>query len=161
MIIGTVVTTPIGRVLIEAADSGICSVRFLGRKKYYLRKFGAGDGRIKEYLEIAIRELEEYFKGKLRSFSVPLDSKGTDFQQKVWNELKKIPYGETISYSEMANRVGSPNACRAAGRACASNRIPIFIPCHRVINKDSNAGGFSGGANIKKILLKHERRSRF
>ena len=101
-------------------------------------------------------ELEEYFNCSRRSFDVPLDIRGTDFQKDVWNELLKIPFGRTVSYKYIARRLGDENAIRAVGRANGSNPIPIIIPCHRVISDDGTLGGYSGGLEIKRKLLKLE-----
>jgi methylated-DNA-[protein]-cysteine S-methyltransferase len=101
----------------------------------------------------AISELTAYFKGRLTEFRVRLDPEGTDFQKKAWSVLRKIPYGEVISYGEQAKRLKKPEALRAVGQANGKNPIPIIIPCHRVIAKDKSIGGYSGGIDIKKKLL--------
>ena len=94
--------------------------------------------------------------GKRKNFTIPLNPKGTPFQKKVWKELLKIPYGEVISYQELAKRVGNIKAQRAVGGANNKNPIPIFIPCHRVINKNNKLGGYALGLDIKKYLLELE-----
>ena len=101
-------------------------------------------------------ELVEYLNGKRKNFTIPLNPKGTPFQKKVWKELLKIPYGEVISYQELAKRVGNIKAQRAVGGANNKNPIPIFIPCHRVINKNNKLGGYALGLDIKKYLLELE-----
>jgi methylated-DNA-[protein]-cysteine S-methyltransferase len=99
-------------------------------------------------------ELDAYFRGKLRSFSVPLDpAEGTPFQRRVWHELIRIPYGETRSYAEVAAAVGNPRGARAVGLANKRNCIPIVIPCHRVIKSDGGLGGYDSGLDTKKALL--------
>ncbi|MEL7004742.1 MAG: methylated-DNA--[protein]-cysteine S-methyltransferase [Bacteroidota bacterium] len=103
-----------------------------------------------------ISELEEYFKGERTSFDVPIKIAGTEFQNKVWNELTKIPYGQTISYSELAFRLGDIKTIRAAASANGKNKLPIIVPCHRVIGKDGSLVGFSGGLDKKELLLKLE-----
>ena len=103
------------------------------------------------------KQINQYFAGNRQIFNVPLKPNGTDFQLSVWNVLKKIPYGKTISYQELAYRVGNKNASRAVGNANGKNPIPIIIPCHRVIRKNGKLGGFGGGINIKKKLLELER----
>jgi methylated-DNA-[protein]-cysteine S-methyltransferase len=105
-----------------------------------------------------IRQLRAYFAGELENFSVPLAPQGTPFQQKVWSELCEIPYGETISYGELARRIRNPNASRAVGLANGSNPIPIVIPCHRVIGSNGKLTGYGGGLHIKEKLLALERR---
>ena len=106
-------------------------------------------------LEKAKEEIEEYFQGKRKTFDLPLDAKGTEFQKRVWKELLDIRYGETLSYGEIGDRIGT-KAYRAIGNACGKNPIPILIPCHRVVGKD-NIGGFSLGLYLKRKLLDIER----
>jgi methylated-DNA-[protein]-cysteine S-methyltransferase len=103
-------------------------------------------------------QLRKYFAGELRKFDLPLLLEGTEFQKKVWIALQSIPYGETISYKELAERVGSPKAVRAVGAANGANPIPIIIPCHRVIGNDGSLTGFGGGLPLKKKLLQLESR---
>ena len=106
-------------------------------------------------LEKAKEEIEEYFQRKRKTFDLPLDAKGTEFQKRVWKELLDIRYGETLSYGEIGDRIGT-KAYRAIGNACGKNPIPILIPCHRVVGKD-NIGGFSLGLDLKRKLLDIER----
>lgn len=106
-------------------------------------------------IEKAKEEIEEYFQGKRKTFDLPLDAKGTEFQKRVWKELLDIRYGETLSYGEIGDRIGT-KAYRAIGNACGKNPIPILIPCHRVVGKD-NIGGFSLGLDLKRKLLDIER----
>ncbi len=105
-----------------------------------------------------IAQLNAYFAGELQSFDVPLAPQGTAFQLTVWNALLGIPFGETISYGEMARRIGNPNASRAVGLANGSNPIPILIPCHRVIGSNGKLTGYGGGLPIKEKLLALERK---
>ena len=105
-----------------------------------------------------IRQLRAYFAGELETFDLPLSPQGTPFQQKVWAELCKIPYGETISYGQLAQRIGNPNASRAVGLANGSNPIPIIIPCHRVIGSNGKLTGYGGGLPIKEKLIALEHR---
>lgn len=105
-----------------------------------------------------IRQLQAYFHGELREFDVPLALEGTEFQRRVWNALRGIPYGETISYLQLAERIGNPKAVRAVGLANGSNPIPIIVPCHRVIGSDGSLTGFGGGLSTKKKLLELESR---
>ncbi|MDD5307531.1 MAG: methylated-DNA--[protein]-cysteine S-methyltransferase [Deltaproteobacteria bacterium] len=104
----------------------------------------------------AKKQLRLYFSGKLRTFDLPLDLRGTPFQLRVWRELCRIPYGETVSYGELARRIGSPKASRAVGMANNKNRIGIVVPCHRVIGADGDLTGYAGGLQLKEMLLKHE-----
>jgi methylated-DNA-[protein]-cysteine S-methyltransferase len=107
-------------------------------------------------LATAREQLRAYFAGELRSFELPLAPRGTSFQRRVWDELRRIPYGETISYGELARRVGSPEAARAVGSANGRNPIPIVVPCHRVIGADGTLVGYGGGLARKRWLLGHE-----
>jgi methylated-DNA-[protein]-cysteine S-methyltransferase len=111
-----------------------------------------------ERLGEAVRQLRAYFAGELQAFDLPLAPQGTPFQLAVWKHLCEIPYGETISYGELARRIGNPNASRAVGLANGSNPIPIVIPCHRVIGSNGKLTGYGGGLPIKEKLLGLERR---
>lgn len=104
----------------------------------------------------AHKQLEEYLKGKRKLFNLPIFSSGTEFQQKVWNALKEIPYGEVRSYKDIAVAIGNEKACRAVGMANNRNPISIIIPCHRVIGKNGKLVGYGGGIEIKEYLLKLE-----
>lgn len=108
-------------------------------------------------LDEAARQLEEYFKGERKQFDLPLNPKGTVFQQQVWEALCKIPYGETRSYKEIAEMIGNPKACRAVGGANNKNPIMILIPCHRVIGADGKLIGYDGGLKLKSYLLDLEK----
>lgn len=111
-------------------------------------------------LEQAEAELGEYFAGRRRHFRMPLDPRGTDFQLRVWEELRRIPHGETIPYDELARRIGQPTAMRAVAQANGCNRLAIVIPCHRVIGKDGTLTGYGGGLWRKRLLLELERSGR-
>lgn len=102
------------------------------------------------------KQLKEYFEGNRRKFDLPLEARGTEFQKKVWNELLKIPYGETKSYKDIAIAIGNEKACRAIGMANNKNHIPIIIPCHRVIGSNGKLVGYAGGLNVKEKLLNIE-----
>lgn len=110
-------------------------------------------------IETAQQQLNEYFLNQRREFDIPLLFVGTDFQKKVWNELRNIPYGKTVSYGELARRIGMPKAVRAVANANAVNAISIIAPCHRVIGTDGNLTGYGGGLNRKKFLLELEKNS--
>jgi len=107
-------------------------------------------------LPLAIRQLKEYFAGTRRVFNLPLRMQGTAFQQRVWRELTKIPFGETWSYGQLAKRIDNPNGSRAVGLANGRNPIAIVVPCHRVIGADGSLTGFGGGIERKQWLLAHE-----
>ena len=111
-----------------------------------------------DVIEKAVQQLNEYFQNKRREFDIPLLFVGTDFQKKVWNELLKIPYGATVSYGELAMRIGIPNAVRAVANANAVNAISIIAPCHRVIGRDGSLTGYGGGLARKMVLLELESR---
>lgn len=108
-------------------------------------------------IDAARKQLDEYFAGRRRGFDLPLLHLGTEFQQRVWRELSRIPYGETISYGEEARRLGCPNAVRAVANANHANAISIIVPCHRVIGSDNRLVGYGGGIEVKKFLLVHEK----
>ena len=101
----------------------------------------------------AEQELREYFAGRRRTFTVKLDLEGTEFQRKAWQAMRKIPFGETISYGDQARKVGKPKAFRAVGSANGKNPIPIIVPCHRVLASDGSLGGYSLGLSMKRRLL--------
>lgn len=110
-----------------------------------------------ELIKECFKQLKEYFEGDRVKFDLPLEPKGTEFQSKVWNELLKIPYGETKSYKDIAIAVGNEKACRAIGMANNKNPIPIIIPCHRVIGSNGKLVGYAGGLNVKEKLLNIEK----
>jgi len=138
--------SPIGPLKIMANDDFLISISF---------QSGNSDSN-HPMIKWCKKELDAYFKGDLEAFTIPFQFSGTDFQNKVWQELTKIPYGKTISYSELAVRLGDLKSIRAAGTANGKNKLPIIIPCHRVIGKDGSLVGFAGGLDRKKWLLKHE-----
>jgi AraC family transcriptional regulator of adaptative response/methylated-DNA-[protein]-cysteine methyltransferase len=162
------IATPIGTVVTAARPDGICLLEFsepgrLDAQISALRRwFGVNPAPgTNDHLAQLQDELRDYFAGTLRRFTVPLIAPGTPFQEKVWSELLAIPYGETRSYEDLARRLGSVQAQRAVGRANGTNRIAIVIPCHRVINKDGNLGGYGGQIWRKQALLRHERAGAF
>ena len=108
------------------------------------------------YIKEVKNQLDEYFKGKRELFDLKIKLNGTDFQNKVWSELTKIPYGETISYKELATRIGNDKACRAVGNANNKNKISIVIPCHRVVGSNKKLVGYAGGLEKKEWLINHE-----
>ncbi len=118
--------------------------------------FPAGTARGEHLLHEAREQLAAYFAGRLRRFDLPLAPQGTPFQLRVWRALQDIPYGRTCSYAELAAAVGSPRACRAVGQANGRNPLMIVIPCHRVIAAGGGLGGYSGGLDIKRFLLRLE-----
>lgn len=108
----------------------------------------------------AISQISEYLSGERKNFSIPLRLEGTEFRMRVWNEMRGIPYGETMTYKELARRIGSPDACRAVANACGANPFPVIIPCHRVVGSGGRTGGYTGGLDIKLRLLEIEKQNR-
>ena len=145
----TYLDTIVGRILIAGDDDAIRAIRFERDNRPDPEWQPAARGLVCE----ASRQLHLYFACKLREFDLPLRPEGTSFQKMVWRELQKVPYGETLSYGELACRVGKPNASRAVGAANGANPIPIVIPCHRVIGANGKLTGFGGGLPIKEKLL--------
>ena len=154
-----VIDSPMGKLTIAATASGIAAIGFgtedfnslVTQLKLTLSNTST------PLLENCVKQLEEYFAGKRRCFSLPMNLVGTEFQQKVWHALMSIPYGETISYKEESQRVGNEKAIRAVAQANGANPLPIVIPCHRVINANGNLGGYSSGVDKKQFLLNLER----
>lgn len=121
-------------------------------------KFGASNGNGGSAVNSAVkRQLDEFFAGKRTAFDLPIAPEGTEFQKRVWAELMRIPYGETISYAELAKRVGSEGGARAVGRANATNPIAVVVPCHRVIGADGSLTGYAYGVELKRSLLDFEK----
>jgi methylated-DNA-[protein]-cysteine S-methyltransferase len=148
--------TPIG-ILLIAGDEAIREIHF-PKNGRAIRPDGDWTESSRGVVGDAARQLKEYFAGKRVDFDLPLAPEGTSFQRAVWQRLREIPYGETISYGELAKRVGNPNASRAVGAANGSNPIPIVIPCHRVIGSNGKLTGFGGGLPTKEKLLALESR---
>ena len=145
------VSTPIGSLLLIADSEALREIRFEKSARGMSPETDCQEGG--KIVETAARQLADYFAGKRRDFDLPLAPRGTEFQQRVWQELQRIPYGQTLSYGEIARRIGRPTAVRAVGAANGKNPIPIVIPCHRVIGRDGSLTGFGGGIDIKKQLL--------
>lgn len=148
--------SPIGKLLLVASERGLSQIWFDGQMQK--TALGAGLREDPATLREVMHQLRAYFAGELEIFELDLAPQGTSFQKKVWDELLKIPYGETISYRELARRIGDPNASRAVGLANGSNPIPIIIPCHRVIGSNGKLTGYGGGLPIKEKLLALEKR---
>lgn len=146
--------SPIGTLWIVEEDGAI--VRIDNRAAFATRD--ADNGQSCTVLTEAIGQLKEYFAGERKDFTFPIRLDGTPFQKRVWEALRQIPYGETISYAALASAVGSSQAMRAVGNANGKNPVMIAVPCHRVIRKDGACGGYAGGVENKKILLDLEMR---
>ena len=148
--------SPVGRLLLAADGDGLRYIGFeLGRHPVWI---GDDWQRDPGALAAVRAQLEAYFSGELTQFELPLAAQGSEFDLRVWAELRRIPYGATLSYGELANRVGDPLAARAVGAANGRNPLPIVVPCHRVIGANGSLTGFGGGLATKKFLLEHEQR---
>jgi len=143
--------SPLGALLIMADDKAVRGIKFPGDK------YPAGNDDA-EILRLCIKELDEWFGGTRKDFTVPFDPGGTEFMQKVWRNVCSIPYGQTRTYGEIARKLGDIKLSRAVGLANGNNPIPIIIPCHRVVGQDGNLTGYGGGLWRKEWLLHHEAR---
>ncbi|RLF64544.1 MAG: cysteine methyltransferase [Thermoplasmata archaeon] len=143
--------SPLGHIYVVFNSEGI--VRITIGKERFENEYKSC---IKKENREARAQFNEYFEGKRKKFSLPINFQGTSFQKKVWNALKKIPYGKTCSYEWVAKEIGKPRASRAVGNAVGANPLPIVIPCHRVIRKNGKLGGYGYGTEMKKRLLEHE-----
>jgi methylated-DNA-[protein]-cysteine S-methyltransferase len=151
------IESPLGPLLLAAEGSVLREILFVNGR-HQAKPQPSWKNEDCASLRETAKQLHAYFAGKLEQFDLPLGPVGTEFQTKVWKELCEIPYGETISYGQLAKRIGSPYAARAVGLANGSNPIPIVIPCHRVIGSDGKLTGYGGGLPIKEKLLALERR---
>lgn len=156
--------TPLGPMLAAASDAALCQLEFADRRgletsyEEMRHRFAMpvvpGDNAVLERLRA---ELGEYFAGTRREFTVPLTLRGTEFQERVWRELQRIPFAHTASYEDIARKIGAPTAVRAVARANGTNRLYLLVPCHRVIAKDGTLSGYGGGVWRKRHLLELER----
>lgn len=157
--------TPVGQVVLGAIGDKLCLCDWKASKRRE-----QNDNRIKRLmkaeffkesdafvLDRAEQELREYFAGKRKTFDIPLLMAGTDFQKSVWQALQEIPYGATVSYMEVAEKIGNRKGVRAVAQAIGSNPLAIFVPCHRVVGSSGKLTGFAGGLNAKAALLELER----
>ena len=161
-----ILETPIGKMFAASTNIGICLLMFYNRqtiKKNINTLEKMFDAQIipsyNNYFETLSKELKEYFKNNLQTFTTPLHLKGTPFQMKAWKMLQTIPYAQTISYQEQAKLLNNPKAIRAVANANANNLISILIPCHRVIGKNGTLRGYAGGIDKKKFLLNLEKKT--
>ena len=162
-------STPLGEMLACASPSGLCLLEFadtpadaprLQKELNALQRLLAATiaPGVNTHIQQAQQQLQDYFRGVRRDFSVALHAPGTAFQQRVWKGLLRIPYGQTLSYQEEAHAIGQPQAVRAVANANGANRLAIVIPCHRVIGKNGQLVGYGGGLARKQWLLQHEQR---
>lgn len=164
-IVTKMIDSPVGPLLAAATERGICLLEFTDR-----RMLERNLSTLRQRFKIPVvpgehplltqlnSELKSYFEGQLSAFKVPLDPRGTEFQERVWKELCRIPYGNTISYQALAKRIDQPTAVRAVANANGQNRIGILIPCHRVIGQNGDLTGYGGGLWRKRVLLEIEKR---
>lgn len=151
--------SPLGRIRLGAIDSGLTFVHFGDSSWSGLESEpNAAPNPEHPVLALAVAELTAYFEGRLQTFTTPLAPRGTEFQQAVWAELRKIPFGERRAYRDLAHALGRPTATRAVGAANGQNPIGIIQPCHRVLGADGSLTGFAGGLAAKRWLLEHEHR---
>jgi len=163
-IVYEIVDSPIGKFVAGATSKGCCVYEFLDRggigkiktrvEKRHKLKMVKGTNK---FIDKMVKQVDDYFKGKRKKFTLPIDLKGTKFEILDWLELMKIPYGETRSYGQIAKSLGNPGAARAVGRANGANYLPIIIPCHRVIEANGNLRGYGGKLWRKKFLLDLEK----
>jgi len=156
--------TPLGPMTIASTERGVVASSLPGSARECVRRWldrrlpraeiMEGTGRNAPYVQ-AVRQ---YLAGRSRKLDVPLDLRGTEFQKKVWTMLRRVPYGATVGYGELAERAGYPRAARACGTAHANNPLPLFVPCHRTIAGDGGIGGFGGRLDLKRKLLELESR---
>ncbi len=161
----TIASSSMGRLLVAVTERGICAVRMADndaelekdlRGEFPNAELKRDDSALRESVQKILNHLEK----KEPRLDLPLDIKATAFQRQVWEHLRAIPYGQTVSYSDVAKALGKPGAVRAVGRACATNPVALVIPCHRVVREDKTLGGYRWGLDRKKKLLDHERRAR-
>jgi methylated-DNA-[protein]-cysteine S-methyltransferase len=147
-------SSPFGKILVAWSDRGLVRVGIREDSESAVEPGWRFDPKLECD---ATRQLEEYFGGERRAFQLPLYMDVSEFRRRVYAELENIPFGETVAYGEVAQRVGNPLASRAVGLACGSNPLPIVVPCHRVIGKSGKLVGFGGGLEMKQAMLEFER----
>ena len=151
--------SPIGQFDIIGNDQGIQAIQFVGKQEQPINKTTLVNPVADSWptsVQQCFRELDEYFAGKRVDFEVPLAPEATEFQQKVWDALLDIPWGQTLTYGKIAQQIGQPKAAQAVGAANGQNPIPIIVPCHRVVGSNGTLTGYAGGLWRKEWLLKHE-----
>ena len=154
MIPGYLVSSPLGDIALRAEDDALTGVFFVGQKYYPELALISDERNVPRVIRLAQEQLSEFFAGQRRTFDVPLRFRGTPFQEQVWRELARIPYGELLSYGGMAKKMGlTPGHSRAVGTANGKNPISIIVPCHRVIGASGDLTGYAGGVERKRALL--------
>jgi AraC family transcriptional regulator, regulatory protein of adaptative response / methylated-DNA-[protein]-cysteine methyltransferase len=161
----TIAASPMGRLLVAVTERGVCAVRMADndaelekdlRDEFPNAELKRDDSALRE----TVQKIVNHLKNNEPRLDLPLDIKATAFQRQVWEQLRSIPYGETVSYGDVAKALGKPGAVRAVGRACATNPVALVIPCHRVVREDKTLGGYRWGLDRKKKLLEHEQRAK-
>ncbi len=150
----TTVSSPLGILALAAGNRGLRSLSILGSQA----QLPPGRLPAKGLLRDAALQIKDYFLGQLREFDLPLDLVGTPFQLLVWHALRKVPFGETLSYGDLAARIGRPKSARAVGAANARNPVAIVVPCHRILGAGGSLSGYAAGLEAKHALLEHEAR---
>ena len=151
------IASPLGQLTVAATEQGLCGLYFEAHR-HFKGKDGWRRDSAHPVVRAAVRQLEEYFAGTRDGFDLPLDLRGTTFQQEVWQQLLRIPYGATVSYGDHAKAVGRPKAARAVGAAIGRNPVSIIVPCHRVIGGNGSLTDYAGGLERKAALLELESR---
>lgn len=150
----TQLESPVGTLLLTLEDGQLTNICMCNQKRTVeVQPDWVESDR---HFRTVARQLEDYFRGKRKTFDIPIRPRGTDFQMSVWKQLSKIPYGETATYGDIAKRIDNPKAVRAVGLANGRNPLPIVIPCHRVVGAHGQLTGFGGGLEKKALLLKIE-----
>jgi methylated-DNA-[protein]-cysteine S-methyltransferase len=152
----SIYSSPIGELLLTSDGEALTGIQMCMHRGRPARGPESGWHRNDSALKVVREQLDAYFRGRLHDFELPLRMAGTPFQHQVWEGLRAIPYGETVSYAELAQSIGRPGASRAVGSANGRNPIAIVVPCHRVIAADGTLGGYGGGLDRKEWLLQHE-----
>jgi methylated-DNA-[protein]-cysteine S-methyltransferase len=152
-------SSPVGDLGLRASDTGLRRIAFVGEVDHrsWRRVRQRDEGHAEQILDDTVAQLDDYFAGRLRTFDLPLEPVGTEFQLSVWWALARVPFGETVSYGVQATWVGRPSATRAVGGANGRNPLPIVLPCHRVVGADGSLTGYGGGIERKVWLLHLER----
>jgi len=153
----SIIKSPIGNLMLVADGSELTGLYFVGCDHVPAATNNWTANTRHPVLQQTAKQLQEYFAGKRKKFSIAVRLAGTEFQRKIWREIALIPFGETVSYSDLAKRAGAPEAIRAAGTSTGRNPVSIVIPCHRVVGKNGGMGGFAGGLERKRRLLELEK----
>jgi methylated-DNA-[protein]-cysteine S-methyltransferase len=149
--------SPVGKLKLIASTKGLSGLLWEGELDERVLFGVLKENKQNKFILKAKKQLDEYFSGERKSFSIALDMKGTEFQKKVWNQLGQIPFGRTKSYKEIAVKIKNPKASRGVGSANRRNPVSIIVPCHRVIGSNGKLTGFAGGLNVKSWLLEFEK----